>query len=566
MFNIHDEINNVEDEIIFLQNTLYDYFKIQYGTVKKKDDPYLEYQEKYSNLSKRQLKKALATLKQQNECTTPEIRYISKLIRSKYAKKSLNITNCSDDDRITENFWGYCKDVFEKDDIVKPGFDKESCSSYFKKTLSRDKTKRKFDFPTWMKKLNEPSNVFDLEQPTYKEITGIINKLKSSGSPCPHDQMSIIILKRCPILRTVIHRIISHCWREQKFPSCWKNAFTILLYKKGSNMEPSNFRPITLQPVFAKIYSSLIRNRIYNFLIDNKFIESNIQKGFWRSISGTIEHTELLTHIIKHAKNKQRQIIITLLDLKNAFGEVDHKLLLKVLEYHHIPDEIKRLINDYYKNYTITVGTETFSTDPLVVGKGVLQGDCLSPLLFNMIINTLIKTIDDERIRCMGYNFCNSLSPRNWFQFADDSAPVTATEQDSQLLLNVFTKWCKWANLIVRVDKCKTFGIKKNGTLSTQFKPCLRVNNELIPPVKMGDCFIYLGKSFSFSMNNSDIKTELVTDMNQYFDILNRLPLHPKHKLLIITRYIYSKLRWRFSIYDLTSTWVSQNIDTIVLE
>ena len=65
-------------------------------------------------------------------------------------------------------------------------------------------------------------------------------------------------------------------------------------------------------------------------------IESNIQKGFCRAIPGTIEHTELLTHIIKHAKYKQRQIIIILLDLKNAFGEVDHKLLLKVLEYHHI--------------------------------------------------------------------------------------------------------------------------------------------------------------------------------------------------------------------------------------
>ena len=49
------------------------------------------------------------------------------------------------------------------------------------------------------------------------------------------------------------------------------------------------------------------------------------------------------------------------------------------------------------------------------------------------------------------------------------------------------TKWCKRANLIVRVGKCKTLGIKKNGRLSAQFKPCLRVNIELILPVKMGD-------------------------------------------------------------------------------
>ena len=44
-------------------------------------------------------------------------------------------------------------------------------------------------------------------------------------------------------------------------------------------------------------------------------------------------------------------------------------------------------------------------------------------------------------------------------------------------------------------------------------------------------------------MNNVDAKAELVTDMNKYFDVFNRLPLHPKHKLLIISNYIYSKLR-----------------------
>ena len=116
----------------------------------------------------------------------------------------------------------------------------------------------------------------------------------------------------------------------------------------------------------------------------------------------------MITHIIKRAKNKQRQIIITLLDLKNAFRKTDHKLLLllKVLDNHHIPDEIKLLITDYYKNNTITISTDTSITDPLIVGKGILQGDCLSHLLLNMVIKTLIKTTDEERIRCMGYNFC----------------------------------------------------------------------------------------------------------------------------------------------------------------
>ena len=109
-----------------------------------------------------------------------------------------------------------------------------------------------------MKQLSQHESVFDLEKPSYQEITSIINNIKSNGSPCPFDHVSVIVLKRCPIMRTIMHKVISYCWSYKIFPNTWKNAFTILIYKKGSNTNPSNFRPITLQPVLAKIYSSLI--------------------------------------------------------------------------------------------------------------------------------------------------------------------------------------------------------------------------------------------------------------------------------------------------------------------
>ena len=204
---------------------------------------------------------------------------------SKYVKKPLNIEYCHDDEKrkkkprkIPKNVWGYCKEVFDKKHIVKTGFNKEACPSFFKKTLTRNKKKWKFEFPASVKELNEPLNLIDLKPPTYKKITGIIDKLKSSGSPCPQDQTSIIILKRCLTLKTFIHKIISHCWRERKFPSCWKQAFTVWIHKKGFNMEPSNFLPITFQAFFAKIYSSLIRKRIYNFLLENQLLSRTYRK------------------------------------------------------------------------------------------------------------------------------------------------------------------------------------------------------------------------------------------------------------------------------------------------
>ena len=55
MFNLHGDMRNVKQEIIYLPNTLYDYFRVRYGTIKN-DDPNTAYQEKYSNISKRNLK------------------------------------------------------------------------------------------------------------------------------------------------------------------------------------------------------------------------------------------------------------------------------------------------------------------------------------------------------------------------------------------------------------------------------------------------------------------------------------------------------------------------------
>ena len=79
---------------------------------------------------------------------------------------------------------------------------------------------------------------------------------------------------------------------------------------------------------------------MYRFLNKNNYIENSIQKGFVPGMTGTFEHTAHLAQTIKQAKLKQRSIVVTLLDLKNAFGEVHHNIIPVVLEHHHVPEEI----------------------------------------------------------------------------------------------------------------------------------------------------------------------------------------------------------------------------------
>ena len=215
------------------------------------------------------------------------------------------------------------------------------CQQYFERVLAKGK-RNDFRMPTWMKALREPPHIFNFEPPSYREVTKVIMRTKSRASPCPLDQISVIPLKKCPYLRTFLWRIISSAWNRVEFPKAWKQGITILAYKKGLGTDPDNFHPITLQPVLSKIFTSIIRNRLYNF--ENKHIESNVQKGFLDDISGCYEHTEALTYVINHARKKQCNLVITLIDLKNAFGEVEHKLLAEVLKYHKVPDQIITLL------------------------------------------------------------------------------------------------------------------------------------------------------------------------------------------------------------------------------
>ena len=78
--------------------------------------------------------------------------------------------------------------------------------------------------------------------------------------------------------------------------------------------------------------------------------------------------------------------------------------------------------------------------------------------LFLTCFNTLIRTIENEKIKLLGYNYTNALSPRHTFQFAGDTVLAIATQEDSQALTNVFTKWCQWANFKICINKCRCFG------------------------------------------------------------------------------------------------------------
>ena len=131
----------------------------------------------------------------------------------------------------------------------------------------------------------------------------------------------------------------------------------------------------------------------------------------------------------------------------------------------------------------------------------MLQGVCLSPLLFNMCFNTFLQYEKSSKFQQLGYRFNSGLPPCHWFQFDDDASVVTGQQNENQPLLKAFTIWCNWADMIIRVDKCKSFGITKADSTSKQFMPKIFVDNELIPILEKGKSFKYLGRYYNYGMD-----------------------------------------------------------------
>jgi hypothetical protein len=353
--SVFDTSRITEDLDIFVENaqdTIYNYFKDTHGTVK---NDLSRFHQKYQNQSVKSLKRSLTQLNS-NNAEIEEIKFVSKLIRSKLDKRVPEDVNINITEKLKTKFWSTCHDLFNKATNSIPTFTINICETYFRRIVTCIHASR-FIIPRWIPKLDPPRIEYDDVPPTYKEIATAVNRCRASASPCPIDNLSVIILKRCPILRTLLHLIIMECWKQRRIPRCWKRSATILIYKKGDTSDPANFRPITLQPVFYKILAIVMKKRMYEFLSNNHYLDKTRQKGFWPKVDGVGEHTETLTRIMNDAKRHQRSLVISLLDLRNAFGEVQHNLIRAAIRYHHLPNLFSELFDAIYVGSKITVAS-----------------------------------------------------------------------------------------------------------------------------------------------------------------------------------------------------------------
>ena len=170
-----------------------------------------------------------------------------------------------------------------------------------------------------------------------------------------------------------------------KFPSFWKFQKIILIPKNSQNTnDPTNYRPISLTHLFAKLYEKIISNRIVEVFIEHKLISPNQHGGIPN------QETQIpLTQIIQQIQYNQTQSQYTQMivyDISKTFDSVWHKALIyKLYYYFKLRGPILIIFILYFTNRKAQVYHDNKVSDIITLQRGAPQGTnfgLLSFLLF----------------------------------------------------------------------------------------------------------------------------------------------------------------------------------------
>ncbi len=332
------------------------------------------------------------------------------------------------------------------------------------------------------------------------EIRTIVQNLKNNKAP-GHDQINNESVRYGgrPMIKKLT-QLFNKILKEQKVPKDWKLSDIILIHKKGDKHKIENYRPISLSPTIAKIFSKAIEQRIRAKLIEQQPRE---QAGFRKSFS-TIDHLQVINQLIEKCTEFRLDVHLLLIDYSKAFDSIKQKFLINSLIYQGISEHFINIISDMYTDMKSRIITDQIGPY-FDINKGVRQGDPLSPIMFNCLLEQIFKSLEWQEI---GINihgeFLNNL------RFADDIILIAKNIDHIKQMTTELHEKAKLAGLMINPEKTKL--------ISSNFQDDhLIVNGKKIQRVNEA---VYLGQVTSLEgRTEKEVNRRLTLSWNKFWKL-----------------------------------------------
>jgi hypothetical protein len=156
--------------------------------------------------------------------------------------------------------------------------------------------------------------------------------------------------------------------------------------------------------------------------------------------------------------------------LKDAFGSVPHELIRRNLNDIGIPENIRSLVMESYENVYIQIQTKGGCTGRIEIGKGVKQEYPLSPTLFNIGLDPLLRYLR-RNFEEFGYKYYEGreLQTKIVQAYAHDLLLFANSKENMDHLIDEVITYMNYAQININPDRCKILVYNRNGEVDPDF-------------------------------------------------------------------------------------------------
>ena len=275
-------------------------------------------------------------------------------------------------------------------------------------------------------------------------------------------------------------------------------------------------------------------------------------------VPGCTEHHSKLAHIISEARTKHKALTVTWLDLANAYGSVNHALIEFSVKHYHAPPRFLSLLRSLYSGLIGKIVTMDWTTSVFPLDVGVYQGDPLSVVIFNTVINTLVDTLETRPD--LGYTLSNTNHKVSVLQYADDTCICAHSPDVAQQLLDMTNNWLIWAGMRAKPSKCCTLAIA--GSTGKLFNPGLFIGCDEIPHARGGPVK-FLGLNIQIPKDSSASRQLLTARLKHMLQQVDVCPLTRHQKLRLYRAAICPRLAWLLMVEEFPITWLERELEAL---